>query len=260
MDVVLLQHTGIPMGSPGSPPFAQCICMYYEHHFYMSIRDHTRFSSSLPMPHLQGYMDKLSAFMQSNPSISLFLDSSNLTPDQIVDGARYVDDLFSLSVTYPSVPLFDRFVNLLLDALNHCYHPNMIVEMEDATTSFPYLESQLTVTQDSVLVRHRDKNIVSLRASGRLTLLNLQDFKSYHPAKIKLGLIISTLCRIFTYSSTAAYIVDASLDFFFVLSSLGYPRRMFITACHRVVSIHPHPSWDLITRLLSPYKHHRSSS
>jgi hypothetical protein len=132
---------------------------------------------------------------------------------------------------------------LLLDLLNTCYDPNMIVEMDPATNSFKYLEALLTVKENSILVQHVDKNVESVRKTGTLSLLNLQHFDSYHPTAIKRGLVISTLCRIQSYSSNDTVLASSVNDFFTVLLSLDYPLHVLLTAVVAVSGSRPSSNW-----------------
>jgi hypothetical protein len=84
--IILHQQIGIPMGSQGSPPFAMCICMYYEYHCYQSIKDYRFFEPKIHAPHLTPVYNKLNACIRNNPNIGQFLDEHNITPDQLVSG------------------------------------------------------------------------------------------------------------------------------------------------------------------------------
>ena len=246
------------MGSPGSPPFSMCICMYYEHNFYSSIRDISHFSSPLSLPNLTTRLDALNKFVRTHSSLVSTFKSHNIAPADLVHGCRYVDDLFSLATFFPSIPHSRTFIELLLDALNNYYDKNMIVEMDTDDPPFKYLESHLTVGDRSIMARHRDKNIESLLSSGKLTLFNLQHFSSYQPRQTQLGLVISTLYRIHSYCSTPSDVFLACLIFFAVLSHLSYPLSIMTNALHRVYHRLPLPIWHLLIFALNQLSLHRS--
>ena len=46
LGVWLWQVVGVPMGSPGSPTYAICICAYCEYQFHQSLRDFARLHKS----------------------------------------------------------------------------------------------------------------------------------------------------------------------------------------------------------------------
>ena len=68
-NTTLKQIVGVPMGSPGSPAYAICICMYYEHIFKSKLT-HLQNKLNLPFktPLCEGlrYIDDLIAFFAYN--------------------------------------------------------------------------------------------------------------------------------------------------------------------------------------------------
>ena len=123
LGTVLRQVVGIPMGSPGSPSYAICICMYYEHQFHQSLHDHKR----------------------------------------LVRGKRYIDDLFALvAFDKTDRSSYDR-ARAIIARLEHAYHPDMKLKPEDTTKEFAFLQGLLTVHGTGVTIRHHAKNFSRAR-------------------------------------------------------------------------------------------------
>ena len=88
------------MGSPGSPAYAICICMYYEHQFHTSIYDYLHLINS--------------------PS-----------PEQTFRFMRYVDDVLGVVAWDSRRPETKALARLIIHTLaTQTYHPNMLLKEE----------------------------------------------------------------------------------------------------------------------------------
>ena len=119
------------MGSPGSPAYAICICMYYEHIF------HTRIQTL--QQHISG---------------------NNI---QLYEGFRYIDDLFALFAYDKTQPITLKFAKLIRLILSkYTYHPNMLLKPETIiNNSFCFLETKIAYNgSTSFHVIHHDRIVL----------------------------------------------------------------------------------------------------
>ena len=108
-NVVLRQRKGIPMGSPLSPVLAMLICMFYEHKFINTPRNH-------------GCVQ--------------------------VHGSRYVDDLLAVLVC-PVHTSDDTIHHVWNSQVSCLYHSDMRLENEDFDASFDFLDATIVPSDTS---------------------------------------------------------------------------------------------------------------
>ena len=104
----------LPMGSPGSPAYAICICMFYEQHFInKTLNKQNKY------------------FPQTNNYLILF-------------ALRYIDDLLSFiayDITKPQTKLFAQHI---LSKLQTSYHKNMKLKPENFNNNrTKFLETEI---------------------------------------------------------------------------------------------------------------------
>ena len=122
------------MGSPGSPAYAICICMYYEHIFKSKI---THLQNKLNLPFK--------------------------TP--LCEGLRYIDDLIAFFAYNKTDKTSYALALFLQDYLSkYSYHPNMLLKDEPIEhNSFNFLETTITYKGSTHFdIKHKDKNLHSL--------------------------------------------------------------------------------------------------
>ena len=97
------------MGSPGSPAYANCICMYYEHIFSKSLKEYT-------------YLTK----------------TVNLR-DRFVT-LRYVDDTLTVIAYDKRSPFSKLLAKSIINLYKKSYHKNMKLKAESTKIPWPFLE------------------------------------------------------------------------------------------------------------------------
>ena len=141
---ILKQIVGVPMGSPGSPAYAICICMYYEHLFHLKMA-------------------------QINQTTNNQYNHTN-----ICQGFRYIDDLFAFFAydkhDKKSFKIAQSIKNILA---NHTYHPNMTLKEEKhINNSFDFLETTISYKGNTTFdIKHKDKNFDFSSRAERLNHL-----------------------------------------------------------------------------------------
>ena len=117
LNTTLKQIIGIPMGSPGSPSYAICVCMYInEHQFHASMHDYTTLYNIIT---------------RTNPTTTYFC------------AQRYIDDLFAISPhdkTDTTSFIHAKIRKHILSILSIAFHHNMKLKEELTTSKFTFLE------------------------------------------------------------------------------------------------------------------------
>ena len=120
------------MGSPGSPAYAICICMYYEHIFNTKLR----------------CLEERLPTKVNGP---------------LCEGLRYIDDLIAF-FPYKKKDMMSYTIALFLKyyVANNTYHPNMLLKDEPIeNNSFDFLETKNRYKGSTTLeVKHNDKNLL----------------------------------------------------------------------------------------------------
>ena len=209
------------MGSPGSPAYAICICMYYEHIF------HTRIQTL--QQHISG---------------------NNI---QLYEGFRYIDDLFALFAYDKTQPITLKFAKLIRLILSkYTYHPNMLLKPETIiNNSFCFLETKITYNgSTSFDVIHHDKNFNSLYKNNKITKVKTIHATSFAPRSQKTNIILNTLHRINHNCSSDYLILKATLQHFFVTKYFGYKRKHSKQALNTIAISTNNNLWHTINMLL----------
>ena len=107
------QILGVPMGSPGSPAYAICICMYYEHKFNLSLR---HYSTILRCP-----------------------------TNQIIRAMRYIDDVLAIITWDESNSASKAYAHAITSCLAVAYHKNMDLKREAITHEIPFLQGKVII-------------------------------------------------------------------------------------------------------------------
>ena len=101
---ILHQTVGVPMGSPGSPAYAICICMHYEHIFNKKI---TNLRHEIQNKHH---------------------NDDNPLNGPLCAGIRYIDDLTAFFPFQKNDPVSHTIALSLKDYLSkHTYHSDMLL-------------------------------------------------------------------------------------------------------------------------------------
>ena len=130
LGVWLWQVVGVPMGSPGSPTYAICICAYCEYQFHQSVRD---------FAHLHKIPDW----------------------ERIFRAARYVDDILFVTVYDASSPESLRLAqSVVRHVFDGAYHSDMTIEAEPSDGWFPFLETLIQLPPTGPLsIRFQNKKL-----------------------------------------------------------------------------------------------------
>ena len=153
---MLQQVLGAPMGLAPSPGFAKCITAKSSHAFYMA--------------------------WCMNARVSVF-------------GTCFIDDL-SVVIATPIEhdPDLRKRVSTMLSRYEYSTYPDgCVLEVDEAGT---YLETFMKVVDDELSIIHNSRNTQDMLAKGRRAVVRLQQYDSYIPEPLKLGIVIGHVCRI----------------------------------------------------------------
>ena len=213
---ILHQFKGVPMGSPGSPAYAICICMYYEHQFYNSIYDSQKLN-----PHL--------------PDNTL-----------IIRAKRYIDDVLGF-VAYDSTrPITRSIATRFISALKNAYHPNMLFkDVPVVNDSTRFLETSVSIRNNNLIdVFHYDKNFHHLLTHSTPKTLSIMNAQSFSPSSQARNNILNTLHRILQNSSNNYNIIASTLGYFSTILQHNYTHKHILSALNRI----GHTTGNLIWR------------
>ena len=220
---ILHQTVGVPMGSPGSPAYAICICMHYEHDF------------NKKTTHLQRILHP------RHPQRSLCM------------GLRYIDDLAAFFPYEKNDPISYTIALLLKDYLSkNTYHPNMLLKDEPITNnSFDFLETTIKYTGKTKFdIKHKDKNIDSLLKHNKLKKIKSIHASSFGPKQQPIDIVLNTLHRINTNCSNDYLKIHATLEHIYVARHFGYKNRHFKKALTRMSITTTNPLWHTLIKTL----------
>ena len=221
LGVWLLQIVGVPMGSPGSPTYAICLCAYSEYQFYQSARDF--------------------AILHRLPDA-----------DILFRGARYVDDIIFLAV-YDATSRENRLLaeSVIAHLFGHTYHENMIIEPEPSEGWFPFLEIVLNLPAEGPLrIRFQNKNwdeFITTGRIGRLTICHRSSFMDERTAMLR---VYATLYRVAAAADTDFYRIAGTLELFVLMRAQGYSARTFKAALHKYATRKCERLWKGIAKLI----------
>ena len=221
------------MGSPGSPSYAICICMYYmyEHQFYHSIYDIQKISTILP------------------------------TNALIIRAKRYIDDVLTFVAYDNTNPATLAIAKIFINALKYAYHPNMKfkdVPVVDNKTLF--LETQVSIhSNNHIDVLHYDKNYEHLSTYSKQKTLSTINAHSFSPLSQPRNNILNTLHRIHQNSSNNYNIFIATFKYMSTLFTHNYTFSHFFSALNRIGRTTNNPIWKCIKITTSILRQHQNS-
>jgi len=200
---IIKQKVGIPMGSPGSPPYAICLCYYYEAKIQLRLQD-------------------------------IYSVSAKQLRRKLI-GLRYIDDLMG-AVRYNNTPEGKlEAKNIIQLVTKECYHKNLIAKPEDPVKEdgyewYNYLEGQFRNTNQGIVMRYHCKNWTPLTTGLGIKYLTVRRGDTFMRRLDRRNLILNTLCRIEWYSTNSGSLLESTIKCMTVLSTLGYSHRDFISA------------------------------
>ena len=220
---VLHQIKGVPMGSPGSPSYAICICMYYENQFYNSIYDIQKLSTILPSDAL------------------------------IIQAKRYIDDVLTFFAYDVTKPATLAIAKIFTNALKYAYHPNMkFKDVPVVNNQTLFLETQVSIHSNNLIdITHYDKNYENLVAHSKQKTLSIMNAHSFNPSSQPRNNILNTLHRINQNSSNNYNIFIATFKYMSTLFTHNYTLSHFFSALNRIGRSTNNPIWKCIKNTTS---------
>ena len=215
------------MGSPGSPAYAICICMYYEHLFHV----------------------KMAQIKQTT--------NNQYNHTNICQGFRYIDDLFAFFAydkhDKKSFQIAESIKNILT---NHTYHPNMTLKEEKHTNnSFDFLETTISYKGNTNFdIKHKDKNFESLYKNNKIKKIKTIEASSFNQKHQPTNIVLNTLHRINTNCSSQHLKLLSTLEYFFVSTKFGYKKKHFKQALQHMTTTTGNTMWHTFTVFLSTAK------
>ena len=207
---VFQQINGTPMGDPESPPLATLVCIYYEHPF----------------------TTKLCTTNYINESQS-----------------RYVDDLLSLFLV-PASTDSTQLVDFFWSQSKKMYHEKMVVETQDTTHIFKFLEYAVFILDNKIHTLLHNRNANVLEVCSTQTCPRFPNFEGPASLPIKRSVILTMLHTAKTTSSSDDMLFLSVASLFAEFSNLNYPSRIFYRALLSMQASTSDPVWFSIHRRL----------
>ena len=221
LNTTLKQIIGIPMGSPGSPSYAICVCMYYEHQFHASMHDYN-------------------IITRTNPTTTYFR------------AQRYIDDLFAIFPYDKTDTTSFIHAKIRKHILSIAYHHNMKLKEELTTSKFTFLEGTLNQISDTkIQVQHNNKNYTHLRKTGNLKFLTTKHADSFMSNSDKTNNFLGALHRIRDASESRKQAILDTVKMIHVYDHLGYELRHYISALTKIYKKTQEPHWRRLRRAIS---------
>jgi len=196
--VRLQQICGAPMGGLLSQWYAIIVCAYNEFNFHSSLHDSI----------------KLTMF-----------------------NVRYMDDLISI-IAYikNSILSLQQSQHHLQSLLTQCYDCNLELEPTSSSSGFDrhftYLDCTLSIipteTSNTIILSPYMKNSQSVRIHHKQIFYNYQHFKSSSPTSVKIGVIKSTILRLYRNSNNNMTFIFSIVSLYNELTLLQYPSYILL--------------------------------
>ena len=222
LSTILRQVVGVPMGSPGSPAYAICICMYYEHQFHASIHDY------------------LTLIRVRDPS-------------RCFRFMRYVDDVFGLVAWDARRPHTRILAQHIIHVLaQNTYHPNMHLKEVPSHGWFPFLEALINVPiTGEMRVQFHVKNYASIVATGLPKLYTIQHRTSFMSRTAAINKVLGSLHRLRRTVTEPVLIICNVMELSVVYHNLGYSVGVMCSAIQRLAKrFQDEPIWTHIHPLI----------
>ena len=209
------------MGSPGSPAYAICICMYYEHQFHQSIYDHCRFHN-----------------IPNSGKLFRFL--------------RYVDDVIGFVAYDTRHPQSLEFAKFIIEQLvSNTYHPNMILKAEPSSGWFGFLEALIHLTDNpSLQIRFHNKNYVPLLETGLPKIYSIQHRTSFMSRAQAVQKVCGALHCLRRVCDRPGFRVISTLELSFVYRAQGYTPGEIASALSKITHKTGEQIWDAMSQLV----------
>ena len=217
------------MGSPGSPAYAICICMHYEHIFNKKIA-------------------KIRHKIQHQN-----LNKDNNPNGPLCAGIRYIDDLTAFFPFKENDPISYTIALYLKEYLRkNTYHRDMLLKNEPIdNNSFNFLETTITYTnKTNFKIQHRDKNFHSLYHHNKLTKIKSIHASSFGPKQQPTNITLNTLHRINSNCSNNVLKMHSTLQHIYVARHFGYKNKHFKRALTRMSITTDDPLWHAIIKYI----------
>ena len=220
----LRQIKGVPMGSPGSPNYAICFCMYHEHLFSRSLHNYTYLGSTYDVRRL-------------------------------FRATRYVDDVLGFVSYDKRLPFTHDLAKHIIDSYSKSYHDAVTLKPEDVSQPFPYLEGTTSIKSnthmaDTIHISYNNKNYKNLLKHNELKTLTLKhrhSFMTKHEASAKM---IGQIHRIKSTALTKPLRFLALCEFGVISTFLGYSLHSLYSALTHVANSTHDDSWLSLRRKL----------
>ena len=217
------QILGIPMGSPGSPAYAICICMFYEHKFHTSLH---HFSTILRCP-----------------------------TDTMVRAIRYIDDVLAFITWDERNSASKVYAHAITSLIATAYHKNMKLKEEAPTHELPFLQGKVIIKNNTIHVKYNNKNLPSILTTGNQKLYTVKHRHTFMTEASARNTVIGALHRLRNTSATKAQTIADASDMYICFSALGYTAKTFCDALKAVAHKTTEKRWSKIAKLITAAAH-----
>ena len=188
-DIILKQITGIPMGSPISPPSAIILCAMAEIIFNKQIK------------HLH---------ILNNFFFNRYIDDGLVITEDDENGSAKQNAhlfLYYLRIYYPK-------------------QLKIIIENEGFKAAF--LEMIIKIKNKKIFLKHNNKNYEYIKQNQPQKFMNLINYNSFAPVEQKIGVVIGTMIRVSKLSNNDNQRIKDILKMFWEFISLGYTKNIMV--------------------------------
>ena len=180
---------------------------------------------------------------------------SSLTDSKFLTASRYMDDLHLSIIIFPINNATRKKAFKTIYKLQQIYPKTLSLE-HTGTGSTDFLESSITYTKDSIMVRYFSKNRDFLKNVKDLKFYRFQPFTSFRPLTQIKGTLIGAFLRLIQHSDSTPSAFESAFELIAELILLSYPINLLQQVMMRMTLRNQHKLWPQILHFLKTLPKH----
>jgi hypothetical protein len=122
---------------------------------------------------------------------------------------------------------------------------------KSSNNTFPFLEGEVTITNEKISSIFKNKNFEPLLESGNLKYITAQDFFSFSGKNesLRIGVVTGRLSTLLGYCFTDGEIIKSFIQLLFHLIHLSYTSKIITCACRKLYCRTQQKVWLLLAKM-----------